>query len=89
MRGTPPTKIDYLSPKERKGLIVIITGNGKGKTTAALGIALRSVGYGLSVCMIQFMKGDIHAGEWDSLKLLPNVANVARRYRYEKYWHVS
>jgi cob(I)alamin adenosyltransferase len=73
MRGTPPTKIDYLVPKERKGLVVVITGNGKGKTTAALGIALRSAGYGLRVCMIQFMKGDIHAGEWDSMKMLPNV----------------
>jgi len=73
MRGTPPTKIDYLSPKAKKGLVVVITGNGKGKTTAALGIALRSAGYGLSVCIIQFMKGDIHSGEWDSLKFLPNV----------------
>jgi cob(I)alamin adenosyltransferase len=73
MRGTKPTKIDYLVPKQQRGLIVVITGNGKGKTTSALGMVLRSAGYGMKVCVIQFMKGDIHAGEWDGLKLLSNV----------------
>ncbi len=40
-----------------RGLIQVYTGNGKGKTTAALGLALRAVGRGLKVCMIQFIKG--------------------------------
>lgn len=42
---------------ERRGLVIVITGNGKGKTTAALGQALRAIGHGYRICMIQFMKG--------------------------------
>ena len=67
-RGTPPDKIDRLEPKERRGLIVVITGYGKGKTTSALGMALRACGHGMRVCIIQFMKGDLYAGEWDGIK---------------------
>lgn len=67
-RGTGPDKIDHLEPKQRRGLIVVITGNGKGKTTSALGMALRACGHGMKVCIIQFMKGDIYAGEWDGIK---------------------
>ncbi len=69
-QGTPPLKIDRLEPKVRKGLTVVITGHGKGKTTAALGMALRALGHGMRVCIIQFMKGDLYAGEWDGVKLL-------------------
>jgi len=69
-RGTLPDKIDHFEPKERRGLIVVITGNGKGKTTSALGMALRACGHGLRVCIIQFMKGDLYAGEWDGIKKL-------------------
>ncbi len=69
-RGALPDKIDHLEPKERKGLIVVITGNGKGKTTSALGMAVRACGHGLRVCIIQFMKGDLYAGEWDGIKRL-------------------
>jgi cob(I)alamin adenosyltransferase len=69
-RGTRPDKIERLEPKERKGLIVVITGDGKGKTTSALGIALRACGHGMRVCIIQFMKGDLYAGEWDGIKRL-------------------
>jgi cob(I)alamin adenosyltransferase len=69
-RGTLPDTIDRLEPKERKGLSVVITGNGKGKTTSALGMAVRACGHGLRVCIVQFMKGDLYAGEWDGIKLL-------------------
>ena len=48
-RGTPPEKIDRFEPKVRKGLIVVITGNGKGKTTSALGMAVRACGHGMKV----------------------------------------
>lgn len=64
----------YLEPKEKAGLVVVLTGNGKGKTTSALGIALRATGHGLRVCFIQYMKGDILSGELESIKRLePNV----------------
>jgi len=68
LRGTKPVKIDHLKPKIPQGLVVVITGNGKGKTTSALGMALRACGHNMKVCIIQFMKGDIHAGEWDGVK---------------------
>ena len=50
------------------GLTIVYTGNGKGKTTAALGIALRAVGYDKKICMIQFIKGSWHYGEMTSSK---------------------
>lgn len=60
-----------------RGLIQVYTGNGKGKTTAALGLALRAVGHGLKVLMIQFMKGDINYGEIEASKRLsPNLVII-------------
>lgn len=47
----------------RKGLILIYTGNGKGKTTAAMGAAIRAAGQGLKVFILQFMKGQKNIGE--------------------------
>lgn len=46
-----------------KGTVQVYTGNGKGKTTSALGLALRACGHGLKVLMIQFMKGSANYGE--------------------------
>ena len=55
---------------EKDGLTIVYTGKGKGKTTAALGIALRATGYKKKICMIQFIKGSWHYGEMDSSKRL-------------------
>lgn len=52
------------------GIVIVYTGNGKGKTTASLGVALRAIGHGLRVCMVQFIKGEWHYGELNSIKKL-------------------
>ena len=60
------------------GLTIVYTGKGKGKTTAALGIALRAAGYEKKICMIQFIKGSWHYGEMiSSKKLEPNFEMIA------------
>ncbi len=71
-----PLKIDRLTPKKPHGLVVVITGNGKGKTTSAMGMVLRASGHGLRTCIIQFMKGDLYTGEWDGVKLLGSLAEL-------------
>lgn len=53
-----------------RGLVVVYTGKGKGKTTAALGIVLRAVGHGYKVGMVQFIKGEWYYGELTSSKRL-------------------
>jgi cob(I)alamin adenosyltransferase len=57
-----------------KGLVEIFTGNGKGKTSAALGVALRALGHGLRVHIVYFMKGDYPYGEQRILSQLPNIS---------------
>jgi cob(I)alamin adenosyltransferase len=54
----------------KDGFVIVYTGKGKGKTTAALGMALRAVGYNHKICMIQFIKGSWHYGEMTSSKRL-------------------
>ena len=63
-------EITRLQPSNKRGLVVVITGHGKGKTTTALGIVVRACGHNMSTSIIQFMKGDIYAGEWDGIKKL-------------------
>ncbi len=61
--------------KERnieKGLIIVFTGQGKGKTTAALGMALRTLGHGENVAIVQFIKGGWEPGESKALKVYGN-----------------
>ncbi|HOD66149.1 MAG TPA: cob(I)yrinic acid a,c-diamide adenosyltransferase [candidate division Zixibacteria bacterium] len=60
--------------KKNTGLLIVYTGNGKGKTTAALGMCVRAVGYDWQVCVIQFVKGSWKYGELKGIKrLAPNV----------------
>ncbi len=54
----------------KKGMVHVYTGNGKGKTTAALGLAFRAAGHNLRIYMIQFMKGNINYGELKSARRL-------------------
>src|SRR5438067_11753396 len=55
-------------PDIRRGIIIVNTGPGKGKTTAAMGTGLRAVGVGMKVLMLQFLKGSWHYGELDAVK---------------------
>jgi len=56
-----------------KGLVQIFTGDGKGKTTAAVGTIIRALGHGLRVYIAVFMKGDRISGEWSYLSTLPGI----------------
>lgn len=60
-------------PKSKLGLVHVYTGDGKGKTTAALGVAFRAAGHGFSVLIIQFLKGGSHTGEISAVKKFPNM----------------
>ena len=61
--------------KAKKGLLIVFTGNGKGKTTASLGMALRTIGHGYKVAIIQFIKGGWTTGEEKALKnFSPNIS---------------
>jgi cob(I)alamin adenosyltransferase len=57
----------------RKGLLIVFTGTGKGKTTAALGMALRAAGHGMRVLILQFIKGGWRYGELDALERFPEI----------------
>ena len=61
---------------ERQGLVIVHTGEGKGKTTAALGLAVRAWGSGLRVLILQFIKGGQHYGELDAIKALKGVRDT-------------
>lgn len=73
--GEQPVITKY-EPKIRQGLIVIITGNGKGKTSSAMGMALRGCGHNLQTTIVQFMKGDLYSGEWGGVKLLAPLVKL-------------
>jgi cob(I)alamin adenosyltransferase len=60
-----------------KGLVLVFTGEGKGKTTAALGLVLRTLGHGDRVAVIQFIKGGWHPGE----------ARALERFGDDLHWH--
>ena len=59
--------------EEKNGLIIVHTGNGKGKTTAALGLAMRAWGDGLRVLILQFIKGGWKYGEIEAIKRLGEI----------------
>ena len=62
---------------DREGVVMVYTGNGKGKTTAALGLALRASGHGEKIFMVQFRKSDPTYGEIQAIrKFLPTMTVV-------------
>lgn len=56
-----------------KGLLIVLTGNGKGKTTSALGMALRAAGHSMRTLVLQFIKGAWKYGELEALKRFPEI----------------
>ena len=64
------------SKTEKRGLTLVHTGDGKGKSTAAFGLALRAAGNGFRVCVVQFTKGSWKTGEGALLKTLPGVDHL-------------
>ncbi|MDP2731155.1 MAG: cob(I)yrinic acid a,c-diamide adenosyltransferase [Dehalococcoidales bacterium] len=68
--GSPPKSLE-------RGLVQIFTGDGKGKTSAAVGAVVRALGQGLRVCVVVFMKGNRPSGEWIFLSRIPQV-KIAR-----------
>jgi cob(I)alamin adenosyltransferase len=66
--------VEQKTTHKTKGLIAVFTGNGKGKTTASLGLAFRALGHEHRVCIIQFIKGSWKYGEMESAKkFAPNL----------------
>jgi cob(I)alamin adenosyltransferase len=67
--------------KSRKGLVIVFTGNGKGKTTAAMGLALRAAGNRMRVRVIQFIKGTWKTGEVEAVRPLAPLFEIVRAGR--------
>jgi len=63
----------------RKGLVICYTGDGKGKTTAALGLCVRASGYNLRTLIWQFIKGSWHYGELDGIKRLAPYVELRQK----------
>ena len=73
--------VDERPEKRRKGLVIVFTGNGKGKTTAAMGLALRAAGNRMRVRVIQFIKGTWKTGEVEAVKPLAPHFEIVRAGR--------
>ena len=69
--------------KLKKGYVQVYTGDGKGKTTAALGLAFRAIGHGMKVFVIQFMKGSIFYGELKTAEMLSDYITIVQMGREE------
>ncbi len=61
---------------EERGLLIVHTGKGKGKSTAAMGMVMRCIGHGMRVGIVQFVKGVWHTGERDVLARFPELVSV-------------
>ena len=61
---------------EQRGLLIVHTGKGKGKSTAAFGMALRALGHGMQVGIVQFIKGAWNCGERDALEVFADLVTI-------------
>jgi cob(I)alamin adenosyltransferase len=66
----------YASKNKEKGLIIVHTGTGKGKSTAAWGLAMRCLGHGLRLGVVQFVKGRRETGERQLLERFPDLVTL-------------
>ena len=62
--------------QQKNSLLLVFTGNGKGKTTSALGLALRALGHGHPVCLVQFIKGNRHCGELEAAGAFAGLLDI-------------
>ncbi|MCP2605244.1 cob(I)yrinic acid a,c-diamide adenosyltransferase [Candidatus Aminicenantes bacterium AH-873-B07] len=76
-----------MSKKEKKGFVQVYTGNGKGKTTAALGLALRALGHGYRTYIGQFLKGQFY-GELEAIKYLSSFITI-EQFGRKGFIHVT
>jgi cob(I)alamin adenosyltransferase len=72
----PKEEESMAKPQDEKGLTIIYTGNGKGKTTAALGMCIRAAGYKRKIKILQFVKGSWKYGELEGIKLLKDFVDM-------------
>jgi cob(I)alamin adenosyltransferase len=84
-RPPPPARVNAVAHDE--GYVIVLTGNGKGKTTSALGMAVRAVGQGLRVIMLQFLKGSWKYGELSTAERL--APDLTIRPLGEGFVHVN
>ena len=59
--------------EKREGVVLVHTGEGKGKSTSAFGVVFRAAGWGMRVCVIQFIKGKWRTGEQEAAKKFENI----------------
>lgn len=77
MRKKKAAREKILATKtEERGLLMVHTGKGKGKSTAAMGMAMRCVGHGMKVGIVQFVKGVWETGERDVLQKFPDQVTI-------------
>lgn len=74
--AVPATEVKLAEKNTDKGLTIVYTGNGKGKTTAALGMCVRAAGYRKKIKILQFIKGSWKYGELEGIKLLKDFVDM-------------
>lgn len=74
-----------MTGRNTKGLLMVYTGDGKGKTTSAIGMAMRAAGHGMRVCFVQFIKGSWKYGEMNAIPEIKELADLVTEMRPLKH----